>query len=282
MALRTDLAVDVNVEQLSGLEGFKKEEKTVGEVTVTTVNISDSKTALKIGKKEGNYITVEFPEIEKITDNKTIENEIKKALFSLIGEKKENILVIALGNEEITSDNIGPATAKRLLATRHIAGSFAEQIGLKGLKSVAVITPSVLGKTGIETSEFCESIVKKIKPEAVLVIDACVSSSTKRIYRTVQLSDTGINPGWGVKNRRKEISQKTLGVPVIAIGVPTVVEALSLAYELTQNEPVINSDLIVTPKECDLYSHRISEILSRAVNMFLQPEIDEEILFALV
>ena len=96
------------------------------------------------------------------------------------------------------------------------------------------------------------------------------------------MSDTGINPGWGVKNRRKEISQKTLGVPVIAIGVPTVVEALSLAYELTQNEPVINSDLIVTPKECDLYSHRISEILSRAVNMFLQPEIDEEILFALV
>lgn len=282
MALRTDLAVDVNVEQLSGLEGFKKEEKTVGEVTVTTVNISDSKTALKIGKKEGNYITVEFPEIEKITDNKTIENEIKNALFSLLGEKKENILVIALGNEEITSDNIGPATAKRLLATRHIAGSFAEQIGLKGLKSVAVITPSVLGKTGIETSEFCESIVKKIKPEAVLVIDACVSSCTKRIYRTVQMSDTGINPGWGVKNRRKEISQKTLGVPVIAIGVPTVVEALSLAYELTQNEPVINSDLIVTPKECDLYSHRISEILSRAVNMFLQPEIDAEILFALV
>lgn len=282
MALRTDLAVDVNIENLSGLKGFEKQEKKLGEVTVTTVNISDSKTALKIGKQIGNYITVEFPSIEKLTDSKTIEEEIKNALFSLIGEKKDNILVIALGNEEITSDNIGPATAKRLLATRHIAGAFAEQIGLKGLKSVAVITPSVLGKTGIETSEFCESIVKKIKPEAVLVIDACVSSSTKRIYRTVQMSDTGINPGWGVKNRRKEISQKTLGVPVIAIGVPTVVEALSLAFELTQNEPVMNSDLIVTPKECDLYSHRISEILSRAVNMFLQPEIDEEILFGLV
>ncbi len=282
MALRTDLAVDVNVEDLSGLKGFEKQEKTVGEVTVTKVNISDSETALKIGKKEGNYITVEFPEVEKISDSKTIEEEIKNALFSLIGEKKDDILVIALGNEEITSDNIGPKTAKRLLATRHIAGSFAEQIGLKGLKSVAVVSPSVLGKTGIETSEFCESIVKKINPQAVLVIDACVSSSTKRIYRTVQMSDTGINPGWGVKNRRKEISQKTLGVPVIAIGVPTVVEALSLAYELTQNEPVMNSDLIVTPKECDLYSHRISEILSRAVNMFLQPEIDEEILFALV
>ncbi|MBR4123889.1 MAG: GPR endopeptidase, partial [Clostridia bacterium] len=271
MALRTDLAVDVNIEDLSGLKGFKKQEKKVGEVTVTKINIFDGETAQKIGKPVGNYITVEFPEIDKIKDNKIIEKEIKNSLFSLVGEKKNNILVIALGNDEITSDNIGPATAKRLLATRHIAGSFAKQIGLKGLKSVAVITPSVLGKTGIETSEFCESIVKKIEPEAVVVIDACVSSSTRRIYRTVQMSDTGINPGWGVKNNRKEISQKTLGVPVVAIGVPTVVEALSLAFELTQKEPVMNSNLIVTPKECDLYTHRISEILSRAVNMFLQP-----------
>ncbi len=278
MALRTDLAIDINVKE----KGFLKQEKKVDNVTVSTVEINDSKTAQKIGKKEGKYITVEFPDLNNITDSKTIEEEIINALKTLIPEKFSNILVIALGNDEITSDNIGPKTSKRLLATRHISGNFAEQIGLKGLKSIAVITPSVLGKTGIETSEFCESIVKKICPEKVIVIDACVSSSTERIYRTVQLSNTGISPGWGVKNKRKELSKETLGVPVIAIGVPTVVDALSLAFELTKTEPVINSDLIVTPKDCDLYSHKISEILSKSLNLFLQPDIDEEILFALV
>ena len=278
MALRTDLAIDLNIDD----KGFEKQEKKVDNVTVTTVDISDSKTAEKIGKRKGRYITVEFPDLNSITDSETIEEEIKNALLSLIPQNFSNVLVIALGHDEITSDNIGPKTAKRLLATRHISGNFAEQIGLKGLKSVAVITPSVLGKTGIETSEFCESIVKKICPETVIVIDACVSSSTERIYRTVQLTNTGISPGSGVKNKRKEISEETLGMPVVSIGVPTVVDALSLAFELTKTEPVMNSDLIVTPKDCDLYSHRISEILSKSLNIFLQPDIDREILLALV
>lgn len=282
MPIRTDLAVDINPENFELPQGFYKFEEKYDDVTVTTVEIKTDEAAEKIGKIKGKYITVEFPEINRITDSKIIEEKIKNSLETLLPNGFSNLLVIALGNDEITSDNIGPKTAKRLLATRHITGNFAEQIGLKGLKSVAVITPSVLGKTGIETGEFCESIVERIKPDAVIVIDACVSSQTSRIYRTVQLSNTGISPGSGVKNKRKEISEKTLGVPVIAIGVPTVVEAISLAYELTKTEPVMNSDLIVTPKDCDLYTHRITEILSRALNLFMQPEIDEEILFCLV
>lgn len=282
MALRTDLAIDINVDKLDYFEGIEKKEKKEGEVVVTTTLIKTKETSEKIGKKMGKYITIEFPDVNRITDSKGIEKEIKEALSSFFEKGFERILVLALGNDEITSDNIGPKTAKRLLATRHIYGEFAEKIGLKGVKSVAVITPSVLGKTGIETAEFCESITNKIKPDAVVVIDACVSSSTDRIYKTIQISDTGISPGWGVKNRRKEISKDTLGIPVIAVGIPTVVEALSLAYELTQTEPVMNSELIVTPKDCDIYSHRITEILSRGINLFLQPEIDEEILFELV
>ena len=282
MALRTDLAIDINVDNLDYFEGIEKKEKKEGEVVVTTTLIKTKETSEKIGKKMGKYITIEFPDVNRITDSKGIEKEIKEALSSFFEKGFERILVLALGNDEITSDNIGPKTAKRLLATRHIYGEFAEKIGLKGVKSVAVITPSVLGKTGIETAEFCESITNKIKPDAVVVIDACVSSSTDRIYKTIQISDTGISPGWGVKNRRKEISKDTLGIPVIAVGIPTVVEALSLAYELTQTEPVMNSELIVTPKDCDIYSHRITEILSRGINLFLQPEIDEEILFELV
>lgn len=282
MALRTDLAIDVNLEEIKDLKGFKREERRIENIKVTSVDINDTKTAEKIGKQAGKYITVEFPDLQNITDSELIEKEIKNALSVFFENGFSRVLVIALGNEEITSDNIGPLTAKKLLATRHIAGDFAEKIGLKGLKSVAVVTPSVLGKTGIETSEFCESIVTKIRPDAAIVIDACVSSSIDRLYKTVQLSNTGISPGSGVKNKRKEISLNTLGVPVIAIGVPTVVDALSLAYELTKSEPVMNSDLIVTPKDCDLYSHKISEILSRALNIFLQPEIDREIILQLV
>lgn len=282
MSLRTDLAIDINVDNSDNFKGIEKIEKREGEIVVTTTLVKTKEAEEKIGKKKGKYITIEFPDINKITDSKGIEKQIKEALSSFFEKGFERILVLALGNDEITSDNIGPKTAKRLLATRHIYGEFAEKIGLKGIKSVAVVTPSVLGKTGIETAEFCESITNRIKPDAVVVIDACVSSNTDRIYKTIQISNTGISPGWGVKNRRKEISQETLGIPVIAIGVPTVVEALSLAYELTKTEPVMNSELIVTPKDCDLYSHRISELLSRGINLFLQPEIEEEILFQLV
>lgn len=282
MALRTDLAIDINLEEFESLKGFKREEKQVEDIKISTVDITDCETAEKIGKREGKYITVEFSDLQKITNSETIEKEIRNALVSFFENGFSKILVIALGNDEITSDNIGPLTAKKLLATRHIAGEFAEKIGLRGLKSVAIVTPSVLGKTGIETSEFCESIVKKVKPDAVIVIDACMSSSTDRIYKTVQLSNTGIQPGSGVKNSRKELSENTLGVPVIAVGVPTVVDALSLAYEITKSEPKINSELFVTPKECDVYSQKISEILSRAMNIFLQPEIDSEIILQLV
>jgi len=224
---------------------------------------------------------VQFPELLKTADFEPLKIALKESLLCLLNQR-DNILVVGLGNREITADSIGPFTASKLLATRHISGKFAENIGLSGLKSVAVISPDVLGKTGIESYEIVESVAKKIKPSAIIAIDALAAGSVNRLFRTVQLSNTGISPGSGVKNSRKELSEETLSVPVIGIGVPTVVDAGSLAFELTNKEPSDGTDMIVTPKDCDILCHKISEILSSVLNEFLQPEIDSEIINSLV
>lgn len=267
MALRTDLAIEQSEKQT----GYLKTTEKNGEISIC-----------KIENREEKYITVSFEDIQKITDYGEIKKEIKKELSALIGEDKKSFLLVGLGNREITPDSIGPLTAERILATRHISGAFAEQIGLKGLKKVAVIVPNVLGKTGVETGEFVESIVKKTKPDIVIAIDALAAGSMTRLFRTVQLTNTGISPGSGVKNSRKELSENTLGVPVIAVGVPTVMTAESLSLELCGKEPENTGEMIVTPKDNDLLCHRISEILASALNETLQPEIAPEILSALV
>ena len=169
-----------------------------------------------------------------------------------------------------------------MLATRHIIGDFAEKIGLKGLKSVSVIAPNVLGKTGIEVSELIGGAVKTILPDAVIVIDALCSKSTERLFSCIQLCNNGISPGSGVKNSRKEISRKTLGVPVVAIGVPTVVDAKTIAFELTGKEAKSENEMIVTPKDADLLCEKISDFLSSSLNVFLQPKIERDVILSLV
>lgn len=278
MTQRTDLAIEKNISSLAE----KPIEKQVGEVKITSLNIVDEKTAQAVGKEKGKYITLEFPSLLKITDYKDIKNTLLEALRELFPKQIKSVTVVGLGNREITADAIGPDTVTRLLATRHIAGEFAESIGLKGLRSVSVIAPNVLGKTGIESSELVEAVVKKIKPDAVLVIDALASKSVKRLFTAIQLSNSGISPGSGVKNSRKELSEKSLGLPVVALGVPTVVDALTLAFELTGRETVNDCDLVVTPKDTDLLTHRMSELLANVINIFLQPEIEEEVLSELV
>lgn len=258
MNLRTDLAIEKK-EQNS----FKNTKK------------SENLTLEEMKENEEIYITLSFPEILKITDSEELEREIINSLKKLIPDDKKNILAVGLGNTEITADSIGPMTASNLLATRHIMGEFAENIGLKGLNSVSVITPSVLGKTGIESAEIIKSVVSSIKPQAVIVIDALCSASEERLFRTIQFTNTGITPGSGVKNSRKELNEKTLGVPVIAVGIPTVID-IGAFFEKTDTQ------MIVTPKDADILNQKLSEILSRAMNIFLQDKIDKEIILSLV
>lgn len=282
MSIRTDLAIELGGGENGDISGVEKEYKEEGDIKASVVKITSRQGERATGKPIGKYITLEFPPIYKISDYSSLKKAVAGSLDSLLEGKRESILIAGLGNTDITPDAIGPLTAKQILATRHISGQFAESIGLKGLRSVSVIAPGVLGQTGIETTELIKGAIEAVKPNAVIVIDALAAMSAQRLFRTVQLCNTGISPGSGVKNSRREISEKTLGVPVIAIGVPTVTDADALAFELTGKEPEKSCDMFVTPKDVDLLADRISEILALSLNRFLQPEIDEEIISELV
>ncbi len=184
---------------------------------------------------------------------------------------------------EITPDSLGPKTSRRVLATRHIGGEIARSTGLDRLRPVAVMQTGVTGQTGIETGEYILSIVRRIRPTAVVAIDALASRRTERLGCTLQISDTGISPGAGVGNHRTKITKETIGVPVIAIGVPTVVDAQTLAVDILGNDCNRKTQkmlmpqgrqLVVIPREIDLLTERASRLIAFALNGALQNEFD--------
>lgn len=283
MQLRTDLAVEAREiagENLSGTE-FKSYSENGLEISRLTVKNQRAKQAL--GKEIGTYITIELP---SLTDNfsetderlVTIGEEIRRLL-----PVNGLVLVAGLGNTEITPDSLGPKTSARILATRHITGELARSTGLDRLRPVAVMQTGVTGQTGIETGEYIMSIVKRIKPNAVVVIDALASRRLERLGCTLQISDTGISPGAGVGNHRTKINRETIGVPVIAIGVPTVVDIQTLASDLLgksigkKAESLIapqGRSMVVIPREIDLLTERASRLIAFALNGALQNEFD--------
>lgn len=283
MQLRTDLAVEAREiagENISGVEFNSYKENNL---SISRLKVKNQKARLSLGKEIGTYITIELP---SLTDNFS---ETDKRLIT-IGEEIRRllpvnglVLVVGLGNTEITPDSLGPKASSRVLATRHISGEIAKATGLDRLRPVAVIQSGVTGQTGIETGEYILSIVKRIKPTAVVAIDALASRRLERLGCTLQISDTGISPGAGVGNHRTKINQETIGVPVIAIGVPTVVDVQTLASDLLgdeytkQTQKLIrpnNRDMIVIPREIDLLTERASRLIGFALNGALQNEFD--------
>ena len=285
MNYRTDLAVEaqeLNKQKLP--QGVTSEEQTLGEIKITRTKVTDKLAAEIMGKAPGNYITIEAPNFSQTVDPAEEQMEaMSKALSELLPEGL--ILVVGLGNTDITPDALGPLSVSGILATRHINGEVARQAGLEGLRPVAAVSPGVLGQTGMETGEIIASIVKEIKPAAVVAVDALASMSLSRLGTTIQISDTGISPGSGVGNTRKELSKDTLGIDCIAIGVPTVVDAATLAMDLMgEEEKPLNEDtrkkieprgasMMVTPREIDTLIKRAARIISRALNHALQPQI---------
>ena len=283
MQLRTDLAVEAREiagEHISGTE-FKTYSENGLEISRLTVKNQKAKQAL--GKDIGTYITIELP---SLTDNfsetderlVTIGEEIRRLL-----PVNGLVLVAGLGNIEITPDSLGPKTSSRILATRHITGEIARATGLDKLRPVAVMQTGVTGQTGIETGEYIMSVVKRIKPNAVVAIDALASRRLERLGCTLQISDTGISPGAGVGNHRTKINKETIGVPVIAIGVPTVVDVQTLANDLIGNEfdsqtreqiSPHGRQMGVIPREIDLLTERASRLIAFALNGALQNEFD--------
>lgn len=214
------------------IDGIESEKEEINEnITVERVKITNEQGQNAIGKPIGNYITIDIKKL-KIAQDEDIEksaeilsNELKK-IIDLHVDKQGEILVVGLGNIYVTPDSLGPKVVNDIEVTRHII-NYLPQYVEEGTRMVSAISPGVLGTTGIETVEILKGIVDNIHPKLVIVIDALASRSIERISSTVQLSDTGIVPGAGVGNKRSEISQATLGIPVVAIGIPTVVDIFS-------------------------------------------------------
>ena len=274
--------------------GIEVDRKDYGEITMSSLIIKTDEAAKNIGKDMGSYITAEM---KTLTDDfkdadkrlEIIAKEIRKLL-----PDKGLVLVAGLGNENITPDALGPKSARRILATRHIQGDIARSTGLDRLRAVAVLATGVTGQTGIETGELILSVCERIKPAAVVVIDALASRRLERLGCTVQITDTGISPGDGVGNHRAKINRDTVGVPVISIGIPTVVDAFTLAADLLLDSDDNSVELIkrsvypngrkmvVTPGEIDLLVERGAKLISMAVNTALQPSLKPSDLLSLV
>ena len=233
-SIRTDLALEAHLslmETATPISGIEQNETTENGVTISRVKVKDKDAEQKIGKPMGNYITLSLPDLRYI--DKTLYEKICRKIATEIKALLKNVnpnkpvLIIGLGNRSITSDSLGPAVVDRLMITRP-RFCYAPEALSDNLNSVCAIAPGVLGITGIETSEIITSVCKKVDPCAVICVDALAARGLDRITRTIQICDTGIHPGAGVGNNRKEISQKTLSVPVIAVGVPTVVDAATI------------------------------------------------------
>lgn len=290
MNFRTDLALERHeYVKKDNPEGVSLEVKEKEGIKISHITVIDAVGERALGKEKGRYITAELPSLEKSADmldcwSRVLSNEIK----ALLPESEGTVLVAGLGNRDITPDALGPECISLLLATRHISGELKEALKLSSLKSVAGIVPGVLGNTGIEAAEILRGIVNQIKPVAVIVIDALAARSLERLGNTVQMCDTGVSPGSGVGNKRQKIDCSFLGVPVIAVGVPTVVDGLTVALDVIEGCNVeLDSDkkseilksekgMMVTPKEVDLMIKRASRLIALAINRALQPSLSAE------
>ena len=272
-----------NLEEIPGIVTEEFEEGK--ELKTTTVKIINNEGERALGKPIGTYVTIDIKNL-KIAEENEIKNAaevVTKELKKLISKHvdiKQDILVVGLGNENVTPDSLGPKVIKEIDITRHFLKYTPEYID-PNTRPVSAISPGVLGTTGIETVEIIKGVVDNIKPKLVIVIDSLSSKSIERISRTVQISDTGIVPGAGVENARNEISKKTLGIPVIAIGVPMVVDAATIAVdsidifiEKLQNDGESN-EYLNKLKQTDKYEIIKEALVPKDYNLMVTPkEVD--------
>lgn len=304
--IRTDLAIEAHEmcskekAEKNSLSGIDVEEYSEGGVSVTVIEVKNKTGEKILGKPIGKYITIEAPQLK--FSNEVYENtciEISKQIKRLCSiDESTKTLVVGLGNKIITPDALGPQVVSRLMVTNHIKTHMKELLD-DSYSSVCAIIPGVLGTTGIETTDIIKGVADKIKPQLIIAVDALASRSIGRISTTIQISDTGINPGSGVENKRDGINEDSVGVKVIAIGVPTVVDAATIAFDsidmaaedsenfgefsdsekrniiyraLTKNV----GNMMVTPKDIDLVIERASKTVANGINLALHKDLSFE------
>lgn len=287
MNCRTDIALE-RQEMLAESEqkGIKVKRWEKVKAKVIEIEVLNDFGAKNINKPIGKYITVEVPEFShesELLDGRL--TALTESIKNLIPCNAEKMLVVGLGNENITPDALGPLCARQIFSTRHIKGEIIKDLGIKNMKSVASVSTGVLGQTGIESAEYIKGIVDLINPDAVIVVDALASRRLARLGKTVQLTDTGITPGSGVGNYRKSIDESTLGIPVISMGVPTVVDGNTIVNDLIGNENnnhnIDADNMMVTPREIDTIITRAARLLSLSINCALQPDMKPDMFLAL-
>ena len=288
MNLRTDLAVEqCEIASDNGIDGIEQCTSRLGKAKITHISITNESGEKMLKRKKGEYITVDLPPFSTNADLFTSEmHAVAEQIKSLL-PKDGLVLVAGLGNEQITPDALGPKCASFIFSTRHIGKELQKTIGFESLRPVARITPGVLGQNGMETGEIIAGIAKQVSPVAVITVDALASRRLARLGSTVQICNTGISPGSGVGNSRAEISRETIGVPVISVGVPTVVDATTLVYDLIGEESISKAEkgsdtMMVTPREIDLITERAAKFIAVAINTALQPKTDAKELFSLI
>ena len=316
ISIRTDLAIEAKQayteENKRELDGVKVDEENEGDIKVTTVTIESDEAGKELGKPKGHYITIDFPEStsydgECMNELSMVVGKVLKRLADVTKDKL--VLIVGLGNWNVTPDALGPKVVEKIMVTRHIKELMPDALE-DYVRSVCALAPGVLGITGIETGEIVKAVVEKIKPDLVICIDALGSRKLERVNRTIQIGDTGISPGAGVGNNRMQINEKSLGVKVLAVGVPTVVDAATIAndtidmvlddligkvesgkdfYSMLQkvdkNEkqmlireiltPFVG-ELIVTPKDIDTIIESLAKIIADGINIAVQPEMEME------
>ena len=314
---RTDLAVEAR-EMIGGdgeIDGIKVNSEKFGDIYITTVDILDEKGASQMGKDIGTYISYESEGMgeKDVSEREAIIKKLSDGISKLIKARGiadgDTVLIAGLGNRHITADSLGPKVIDGILATRHIAGTLPDELS-PGVRPVCAIAPGVMGITGIETGEIIQGITERVRPKLIITIDSLAARKMSRINSVIQMSDTGVSPGSGVGNARMPLNEKTLGVPVIAIGVPTVVDAATLVndtmerlisqmiqgsqkggpfYKMLEElsfedkyslileilEPY-TGNMFVTPKEVDAVVENLSNIISNSINISLQKNITME------
>ena len=289
MQSRTDLALEKHeqIGEQGRVPGVEVRTWTAGETRVTRILVRTADAARTLGKPAGSYYTVEtegFPDAFCLDDG--TRRTLTKILLRLL-PKQGPVLVAGLGNPQVTPDALGPRCAAQIFATRHIPEQTRRELSLPPLREVSAVAPGVTGQTGVEAAEAIDAICKKVRPAAVIAVDALAAANVRRLSRTVQISDVGVEPGSGVGNARKALSRETLGVPVIAVGVPTVVDALSLARSFwaggaPNGENAELADMVVAPRDTDAVIAGAARLLSLSINLALQKDLTAEMLMALV
>lgn len=262
----------------------------------TVVRIEDEQTARELGRPRGTYVTLSCPQTMTIelSMREALSWELAQAIRQMLPEHARTVLVTGLGNRSVTPDALGPRTVERVLVTRHMDGCLPDDVSTR-MASVCAAAPGVLGVTGLETAEVLRGMAEHVHPDAVIAVDALAARSSARICSTIQIADTGISPGSGVGNHQKALTRETLGAPVIAVGVPMVVYASTIASDAMSDmiradggteadeekvaacvERVVSErlgDLIVTPREVDALVERMAGVVAEGINLALHPRL---------